>query len=128
MHLFEGNKAETKTLIPVLAGFRAQHAETQNIVVVADAGMLPAANLLAVEEAGFRFIVGSKVSKAPYDLPSTSNGTATPSMTDRRSRPAVSRARVRTPGPAVWSTTGRSSGIATTTSHQRDARARRGCR
>ena len=30
--------------------------------------MLSAANLLALEEAGFRFIVGSKTSKAPYDL------------------------------------------------------------
>jgi hypothetical protein len=30
--------------------------------------MLSAANLLALEEAGFRFIVGSKISKAPYDL------------------------------------------------------------
>jgi hypothetical protein len=36
--------------------------------VVADAGMLSAANLLALEEAGFRFIAGSKISKAPYDL------------------------------------------------------------
>ena len=36
--------------------------------MVADAGMLSAANLLALEEAGFRFIVGSKTSKAPYDL------------------------------------------------------------
>jgi hypothetical protein len=35
---------------------------------VADAGMLSAANLLALEEAGLSFIVGSKVSKAPYDL------------------------------------------------------------
>ena len=36
--------------------------------MVADAGMLSAANLLALEQAGFRFIVGSKISKAPYDL------------------------------------------------------------
>jgi hypothetical protein len=68
VRLFEGNKAETKTLIPVLTGFREQHPDTQNIVVVADAGMLSAANLLALEQAGFNFIVGSKVSKAPYDL------------------------------------------------------------
>jgi transposase len=68
VHLFEGNKAETKTLIPVLTDFRAQQPDTADIIVVADAGMLSAANLLAVEEAGFSFIVGSKVSKAPYDL------------------------------------------------------------
>jgi hypothetical protein len=66
-HLFEGNKAETKTLIPVLTAFRDRH-DVADIVVVADAGMLSAANLLALEEAGFRFIVGSRISKAPYDL------------------------------------------------------------
>src|SRR3954447_13740162 len=42
--------------------------DTGEIIVVADAGMLSAANLLALEQAGFRFIVGSKISKAPYDL------------------------------------------------------------
>ena len=68
MHLFEGNKAETKTVVPVLTGFRDQHRDAKDIIVVADAGMLSAANLLALEEAGFGFIVGSKTSKAPYDL------------------------------------------------------------
>ncbi len=67
VHLFEGNKAETTTLIPVLTAFRERHSAT-DIVVVADAGMLSAANLLALEEAGFAFIVGSRISKAPYDL------------------------------------------------------------
>ena len=68
VHLFEGNKAETKTVVPVLTGFRDQHPDAGDIIVVADAGMLSAANLLALEEAGFGFIVGSKPSKAPYDL------------------------------------------------------------
>ncbi len=45
--LFEGNKAETKTLIPVLTRFRDRH-QAHDIVVVADAGMLSAANLLAL--------------------------------------------------------------------------------
>ena len=38
------------------------------MVVVADAGMLSAANVNALEDAGFSFIVGSRISKAPYDL------------------------------------------------------------
>jgi len=37
-------------------------------VVVAHAGMLSAANLNALEDAGFSFIVGSRLTKAPYDL------------------------------------------------------------
>ena len=67
MHVFEGNKAETKTLIPVLEAFTARHGVT-DMVVVADAGMLSATNLNALEDAGFSFIVGSRLTKAPYDL------------------------------------------------------------
>ena len=67
MHMFEGNKAETTTLIPVLSAFQARHGVT-DLVVVADAGMLSAANLNALEDAGFGFIVGSRITKAPYDL------------------------------------------------------------
>ena len=41
VHLFEGNKAETTTLIPVLTAFQERH-EITDMVVVADAGMLSA--------------------------------------------------------------------------------------
>ncbi len=67
VHLFEGNKAETKTLIPVLKAFQDAH-DVKDMVVVADAGMLSAANLLALEDAGLSFIVGSRAAKTPYDL------------------------------------------------------------
>jgi transposase len=67
VHCFEGNTAETNTLIPVLEAFQQRHGVT-DMVVVADAGMLSAANLNALEDAGFGFIVGSRISKAPYDL------------------------------------------------------------
>lgn len=67
VHCFEGNKAETRTLIPVLEAFAARHG-VRDMVVVADAGMLSAGNLNALEDAGFAFIVGSRISRAPYDL------------------------------------------------------------
>ena len=67
VHLFEGNKAETTTLIPVLTAFQERHAITQT-VVAADAGMLSAGNLNALEDAWFNFVVGSRITKAPYDL------------------------------------------------------------
>ena len=67
VHAFEGNKGETLTLLPVLNQFRERHTAT-GVVVVADAGMLSAANLNALEDAGFGFIVGSRTSSAPYDL------------------------------------------------------------
>lgn len=67
LHAFPGNKGETLTLIPVLRAFQERH-QVADLVVVADAGMLSAGNLNALEDAGFSFIVGSRISKAPYDL------------------------------------------------------------
>lgn len=67
VHCFSGNTAETSTLLPVLEAFRERHKAT-DLVVVADAGMLSAKNLNAIEDAELSFIVGSRISKAPYDL------------------------------------------------------------
>jgi transposase len=39
LNSFEGNKAETKTMIPVLKGFR-ERCGVEEMTVVADAGML----------------------------------------------------------------------------------------
>jgi transposase len=53
--------------LPVLRKFQERHGVT-GMVVVADAGMLSASNLNEIEDAGFSFIVGSRITKAPYDL------------------------------------------------------------
>jgi Transposase DDE domain len=68
---FEGNTAETTTLVPVITAFAARHDLTDTpMVVAADAGMLSATNLTALDEAGLGFIVGSRSVKAPIDLAS----------------------------------------------------------
>jgi hypothetical protein len=66
---FEGNKAETLTIIPIVKQFQARHG-LADMVVVADAGMLSSTNLRELDQAGLRFIVGSRVTKAPKDLES----------------------------------------------------------
>ena len=66
---FEGNRAETLTIIPIVKQFQDRHG-IADMVVVADAGMLSASNLRDLNEAGLRFIVGSRVTKAPKDLES----------------------------------------------------------
>ena len=66
---FEGNKAETHTIVPVIEAFMARHG-LEHIVVAADAGMLSAGNLEALDTAGVKFIVGSRAVKAPIDLES----------------------------------------------------------
>jgi hypothetical protein len=60
---FEGNQAETATIIPIVKQFQDRHN-------LADAGMLSAANLRELDQAHLRFIVGSRVTKAPIDLAS----------------------------------------------------------
>ncbi len=66
---FEGNRAETTTIVPVVKAFADRH-QVAKMVVVADAGMLSAKNLAELDQANLRFIVGSKVTKAPMDLAS----------------------------------------------------------
>lgn len=57
--MFEGNKAKITMLIPVLEAFQERHGNTD--LVGADAGMLSANNLNSIDNAGFKFIVGSQV-------------------------------------------------------------------
>ncbi len=66
---FAGNKAETLTIVPIVKQFQERHG-IADMVVVADAGMLSASNLGDLDDAGLRFIVGSRVTKAPKDLES----------------------------------------------------------
>lgn len=67
LHSFEGNKAETKTILPVIEAFQAQNG-LKKVTIVADAAMLSAANLAAFTEAGYTYIVGSRLHKIPYEL------------------------------------------------------------
>lgn len=67
IHSFEGNKAETTTILPVVEDFKKQHG-LSDITVVADAGMLSAKNLTALINAGYHYIVGSRLNKIPYDI------------------------------------------------------------
>jgi transposase len=66
---YQGNKAETLTIVPIIKQFQDRH-DLAEMVVVADAGMLSATNLRELDEANLRFIVGSRVTKAPVDLES----------------------------------------------------------
>jgi hypothetical protein len=62
---FEGNKAETKTMLPVVESFMAAH-QLPDVTVVADAGMVSEANQKAIEAAGLSFILGTRIPSEPY--------------------------------------------------------------
>jgi hypothetical protein len=65
VNAFEGNTAETKTMLPVLEAFLATH-QVRDVTIVADAGMISDANRKAIEEAGVSFILGMKIPEVPY--------------------------------------------------------------
>jgi Transposase DDE domain len=62
---FEGNKAETRTMLPVIESFMAAH-QLPDVTVVADAGMVSEANQKDIEAAGLSFILGMKIPRVPY--------------------------------------------------------------
>jgi hypothetical protein len=64
---FEGNKAETKTMLPVTEKFMAAH-QLPDVTVVADAGMIFEANQKAIEAAGLSFILGMKIPDVPCQV------------------------------------------------------------
>lgn len=67
MEAFEGNKAETLTMMPTLTAFMKAHTLT-DVTIVADAGMISAANKKAIEDAGLSFILGDKMPSIPYQI------------------------------------------------------------
>jgi Transposase DDE domain len=64
VNAFEGNKAETTTMLPVIQAFMKAH-QVPDVTVVADAGMV-SANQQAIEAAGLSFILGARVPEVPY--------------------------------------------------------------
>jgi Transposase DDE domain len=61
---FEGNKAETATILPVINAFMTAHRLT-DVTVVADAGMISEANQVAIQAAGLSFILGTRIPLLP---------------------------------------------------------------
>ena len=62
---FEGNRAETLTMLPTIRSFMDAH-RLADVTIVADAGMISAANQKAIEDAGLSFILGARIPDVPY--------------------------------------------------------------
>jgi hypothetical protein len=61
---FEGNMAETKTMLPVIEAFMTAH-HLPDVTVVADAGMVSESNRKEIEAAGLSFILGMRIPEVP---------------------------------------------------------------
>lgn len=64
---FEGNRAEVKTIMDVLGAFKQRHG-LDEITVTADAAMLSSKNIQALEDMDYHYIIGSRISKTPYEI------------------------------------------------------------
>ena len=64
---FEGNKAETKTMLPTITSFMAAH-QLSDVTIVADAGMVSEANREAIEDAGLSYVIGARIPEEPYQV------------------------------------------------------------
>lgn len=65
VNAFEGNRAETTTMLPTIRAFMQAHG-LSDVVIVADAGMVSDANKRAIEAEGLSFIIGAKVPDVPH--------------------------------------------------------------
>src|SRR6476620_172042 len=61
---FEGNKAETTTMLPTIRAFMAAH-QLADVTIVADAGMISEANQVALQACGLSFILGTRIPYLP---------------------------------------------------------------
>ena len=57
--LFEGNKSETKTLIPVLESFQEKF-RLDKPIITADAALLSQKNIDSLVDIGYQYILGGK--------------------------------------------------------------------
>ena len=95
---FEGNKAETLTMLPTITSFMAAH-DLPDVTVVADAGMVSEANKKAIEDAGLSFIIGARIPTEPYVV--TAWRKQHPGRTSRTGTCSPSRGRPDRPTSAV---------------------------
>lgn len=65
--IFEGDKYEGHTMLPVIKGFTKRY-KLENLVVVADSGLLNQANIDQLEEAGYEYIIGARIKNSKRDV------------------------------------------------------------
>lgn len=65
--IFEGNTSETKTLIPVLEAFQKKF-DIDKPIIVADSALLSEKNILALQENGYKYILGARLKSESEEI------------------------------------------------------------
>lgn len=58
--IFEGNKYEGDTMLPIIEGFK-QRYQFERLTVVADSGLISSRNITRLEEKGYKYILGARI-------------------------------------------------------------------
>ncbi|MBK0384553.1 IS1634 family transposase [Pedobacter sp. SD-b] len=58
--IFEGNKYEGETMMPIIEHFSAKYS-FESLVVVADSGLLSRSNIQKLKDAGYQYILGARI-------------------------------------------------------------------
>lgn len=58
--IFEGNKFEGHTMLPILDSFKKQY-DIEQLIIVADSGLLSSHNICELIEKGYEFILGARI-------------------------------------------------------------------
>jgi len=58
--IFEGNQFEGHTMLPIISAFKEQY-QLDNLIVVADAGLLSGNNIALLEQDGIEYILGARI-------------------------------------------------------------------
>ena len=65
--IFEGNKYEGHTMLPIIESFKQKY-RIEKLVVVADSGLLSTDNVLDFMEKGYEFILGARIKNESKDV------------------------------------------------------------
>ena len=67
--IFEGNKFEGHTMLPVIDTFKEKYSLEQ-LVIVADSGLLSSSNIEELQRGGYAFILGARIKNEKRDIQS----------------------------------------------------------
>ena len=65
--IFEGKQYEGHTLLPVIEGFK-QHYKLEELIVIADAGLLSKDNLIQLQAKNYEYIIAARIKNEAYSL------------------------------------------------------------
>ncbi|HET8861073.1 IS1634 family transposase [Marivirga sp.] len=65
--IFEGNKYEGNTMLPIIEAFKRKY-KFKNLTVVADSGLINNENIKSLEERGYKYILGARIKNQPVNI------------------------------------------------------------